>query len=286
MARVTIAMPVWNCEKTLALAMNSIVRQSFEDWELLVIDDGSTDRTARIAKSYDDRRIRVFADGERRGLIGRLNEAIDLSKSGYFARMDGDDIAYPDRLSAQLAYMKSHPCVDLLGTGILVFGEEGALIGKRQPPTNHAEICSRPSSGFHMVHPTYFGKLEWFREFGYRAGAIRCEDQDLLLRSYRHSTFANLGNVHLGYREENLVLSKIIKARWYFAASQVRYALEKGEFLQMVAAPTLQAAKSIVDCAAVGSGIGYRLLRHRARSFESGEVARWWMVYNMVTKDI
>ena len=169
---VSIAMPVRNCERTLKLAVESILAQTYRSWELLLIDDGSSDGTVEIARSFQDSRIIVYSDGMARGLVARLNQAIALSRAKYFARMDGDDVAYPERLERQLAYLESHPDVDLIGAAILVFGQDGTPLGKRAVRPDHEAICSTPASGFGLAHPTYVGRLEWFRRHWVpRAGA-------------------------------------------------------------------------------------------------------------------
>src|SRR5271157_2334580 len=93
---VSIGMPVYNCARTLDIAIRSIVKQTFPNWELLLIDDGSADETVGICRSFCDPRVQVIADGAHKGLVARLNQAIDLSRGRYFARMDGDDVCYPE----------------------------------------------------------------------------------------------------------------------------------------------------------------------------------------------
>ncbi|PSB51390.1 glycosyltransferase family 2 protein, partial [Chroococcidiopsis cubana CCALA 043] len=89
---VSIGMPVFNCEQVLTSAVNSIVNQTYQNWELILIDDGSKDKTLEVANSFSDPRIKVISDGLNLKLPRRLNQAISLSKGKYFARMDGDDI--------------------------------------------------------------------------------------------------------------------------------------------------------------------------------------------------
>src|ERR1700747_664207 len=117
---VSVGMPVLNCERTLEVAIRSILQQTYENWQMVLVDDGSKDRTVEIARSFTDERSRVIADGFHRGLSARLNQAIILSMGEYFARMDGDDVSYPQRFDAQVRYLEEHPRVDLLGAGILV----------------------------------------------------------------------------------------------------------------------------------------------------------------------
>src|SRR4051812_45056228 len=92
---VSIGMPAFNSGKSIASSISSILHQSYGSWELLVMDDGSTDETVRVANGFGDQRIRVVADGQHRGLPTQLNRAVQLGRGKYFARMDADDIAYP-----------------------------------------------------------------------------------------------------------------------------------------------------------------------------------------------
>src|SRR5579871_2414525 len=94
---VSVGMPVRNNERTLARAIASILGQTHPQLELILIDDGSSDGTLRVAQSFSDSRIRLFSDGQSLGLSTRLNQAIDVSGGRYFARMDGDDVSYPER---------------------------------------------------------------------------------------------------------------------------------------------------------------------------------------------
>jgi glycosyltransferase involved in cell wall biosynthesis len=110
---ITIAMPFYNSAATLELAIRSLLNQSYSDFELLLCDDGSTDHGLEIAHSFDDPRLVCWSDGRRLRLAARLNECIDRARGRYLARMDADDIAYPDRLKRQLAFLETNTEVDL-----------------------------------------------------------------------------------------------------------------------------------------------------------------------------
>ncbi|MDE3136081.1 MAG: glycosyltransferase [Acidobacteriota bacterium] len=276
---VSIGMPVWNCEKTIGAAIRSILNQTHGNWELLVIDDGSTDGTLREARRFVDSRIRVHADGCQRGLVPRLNEAVKLSRGEYFARMDGDDVSFPERLEMQLTYLDWNPAVDLVGAGVIVFRGEGEVLGTRALPLTHEEICRRPQSGFHLAHPTWLGRTEWFRDHPYRSDAVRAEDQDLLLRTYRSSRFAALPAVLLGYREESLRLEKILRGRRSFLRSVVREECSHGRTLRAMAAICEQVAKGLLDAIAITTGLDYAILRHRALPADPAIVQRWKRVW-------
>jgi glycosyltransferase involved in cell wall biosynthesis len=280
---VTIGMPIRNCEATLAQAIRSLQMQTFRDWNLIMIDDGSTDRTVEVARRFSDERITILVDGMHRGLPARLNQILSLTNSPYFGRMDADDISYPQRLERQVQYLDKHPEIDLIGCSTAVFGREGTLLGKRQAPDNHAGICKFPHSGFSVAHPTFVGRLGWFRRFHYRESAIRCEDQDLLLRSYRFSQFGNIPEILLGYREETINLRKILTSRWYLGIAFAHEFSERREYGIAIWALLVQAAKASVDLIAVASGLQHRLLRHRARPVSSSERSKWEEVWGTLT---
>jgi glycosyltransferase involved in cell wall biosynthesis len=118
---IIIGMPIFNCEETLATAIRSILNQTYDNRELLLMEDGSTDRTLEVARSFSDPRISVFTDHSNKRLTPRLNQAVAMSRGRYFAHADADDVAYPERLERQVDYLERHPEIDLLGCGMLAF---------------------------------------------------------------------------------------------------------------------------------------------------------------------
>jgi glycosyltransferase involved in cell wall biosynthesis len=279
---VSIALPVFNSESTVAAAIQSIVNQTFSGWELLLLDDGSTDRSVEIARSFNDPRIRVLVDGVHRGLPAQLNHAISLSTGELFARMDGDDVAYPERLALQVEYLDRHAHIDLLGGGVLVFGRSGQALGTRKSSASHGQICGRPWAGFPLAHPTWMGRIGWFREHPYHLPPGRCCDQDLLLRTYRCSCFAALPEIVLGYREERLSLRTILGDRFSFGRSLLDESLERGNHLVAARGVLGQGAKGLVDVSAVLTGLNYRVLRHRTLPVNEATVRRWKQVWEQV----
>src|SRR5690349_16140442 len=112
---LSVGLPVFNAASTLPLAISSIVAQTFRDWELLILDDGSSDSSVAVANGFRDSRIRVISDGRHAGLSERLNQAVALSRGRYFARMDADDCSYPERFERQLGFLQHNREVDLVG---------------------------------------------------------------------------------------------------------------------------------------------------------------------------
>lgn len=276
---VSVVLPVYNAGTVLAQALASIFLQTFRDWELILIDDGSTDRCLAGFSSTDSR-VRMIQDGTNRGLAARLNQGIDLARGSYLARMDQDDIAYPGRLEAQVKFLKKHPDIDLVATRALLFRNDGAVIGLSPFRRTHDEICAAPWRGFFLPHPTWMGKIEWFRRYRYRIPeVVRAEDQELLLRSYRVSRFACLPEVLLGYRQTGLSLKKVLTARKHLAIAQWSVNLEQGRLGHAILSFFAFSVKALVDTAIGAVGAQRLFIRRLARSAPQEEIDRWRKIW-------
>lgn len=272
---VTIGMPVFNCRTTVAESIASILNQTLEDWELVVFDDGSRDGTRDVVRRFADSRIRLIVGKTNRGLPARLNEIVQQSKSRFFARMDGDDIAYPDRLQRQVEFLRSHPEIDLVAGAVAVIDGNGEAIGARRPPLEHARICARPYSRFPMAHPTWLGRTDWFRHHPYREDAVRMEDWDLLFRAHRQSRFANLQEIALAIGEGSLSLRKLAATRWNQSRFVIEYAQTGEAYVNALGEVGRQALKLMLDAFALGTGLNHRVLRHRIPPISRSEKERW-----------
>ena len=198
---VTVAMPIYNAGAHLRLAVLSIVAQTFERWELVIIDDGSTDNALQTIADIRDPRIRIFRDGKNKGLAVRLNEACAIAIGQYLARMDQDDVSYPERLRLQVEALQADPGLDLVAGRAIIIDENNGHAGMFAFAGTHAEICAQPWRGFVFPHPAWMGRIEWFLKHRYAEPApYFCEDQELLLRTYRQSRFLALDRVVLAYR--------------------------------------------------------------------------------------
>ena len=114
---VTIAIPAYNCQEYIDYAVQSVINQTYKNWELLLLDDGSTDGTLQKLKAYEtDDRIRIISDGQNRGLIYRLNQSINLAHGRYYARMDADDIMLIHRVQSQIDFLEKNPSIDVVGS--------------------------------------------------------------------------------------------------------------------------------------------------------------------------
>ncbi len=213
---VTVAMPVYNAGRDLRAAVLSVVNQTYVHWEMLIIDDGSSDGSLDSINDIRDARIRVLRDGCNRGLAARLNEAIDLARGTYLARMDQDDVSFPGRFARQVASLRERPDLDLVAVRAMTISPSDELLGLFPRALSHAQICSRPWRGFYLPHPTWMGRIEWFRRFRYRIPeSYKSDDQELLLRSYRRSTFGCVDEVLFAYRVRGAIrLRASLRTRW------------------------------------------------------------------------
>ncbi len=272
---VSIVLPVYNAGTLLPLALGSVFRQSFQEWELILIDDGSTD-ACMAGFGVPDPRVRVVQDGRNEGLAARLNQGIDLARGRYLARMDQDDIAYPERLKLQANFLESNPDIDLVASRTLLFRGDGSIVGLSPLRRTHREICAAPWRGFFLPHPTWMGRIEWFRRHRYRIPEyVRAEDQELLLRSYRTSRFACLPEVLLGYRQTGLPLRKVLLARKHLAISQWSVNMAQGHPGQAVLGFLAYALKAMADAALAAAGAQRLFVQRQARGAPQEEINRW-----------
>lgn len=216
---ISVGIPFFNAEKFLSKAIESVISQSYDNWELLLLDDGSNDGSLEIAKRFEqhDNRVKVFSDGKNKGLGARLNELATLSNGEYIARMDADDIMHPKRLETQLQILKDNPNIDVLGTNAYVIDENDLVFGMRY----------RENSGLtkveNFIHPTIMAKKQWFIDNPYDEKAIRIEDAELWYRTKNKNNFMIINEPLLFYREFGGEYYKK-----YFAASKCKnYILSK-----------------------------------------------------------
>jgi glycosyltransferase involved in cell wall biosynthesis len=198
--RVTIGLPFYNAERTLGDAVRSIFAQTLDDWHLLLVDDGSSDRSLEIASGIREPRVSVLSDGANRGLAHRLNQIAGLAESEYVARMDADDLMHPDRLRRQVSFFESFPDTDVVGTATYTIDKYSRPLGQRgsQPIDTRVNSMLKHSM---LVHPTVMARSAWLLENPYSIDYPRAEDYELWCRVCRSARIANLPTPLLFYRE-------------------------------------------------------------------------------------
>ena len=193
---ITVGLPVYNAELFIKDTIQSILNQTYHNFKLLIVDDGSTDKSIDIINSFNDKRIEVIIDNKNLGLPYRLNQIAQLTKTKYLARMDADDIMHPDRISRQLSVLENNHNIDVLGTNVLSIDENNIIQGIRFKQLDNELIACK-----HFVHPTIMAKTTWFLSNPYDLKALRVEDTELWQRTHKLFNFKMIMQPLLFYRE-------------------------------------------------------------------------------------
>ncbi|ABQ25877.1 glycosyltransferase family 2 protein [Geotalea uraniireducens] len=207
---VSIILPVFNGEKYLQSAIESLLSQSYADFELIIINDGSTDQSLAIMTKYSicDKRIRIL-NQENKGLIYALNKGIDLSRGEYIARMDSDDISHPDRLKHQVAFLERNRDVGIVGTYIDLFDEFNHTGIKFA--TKPEEIRAKLLFGCELAHPTVMIRKVFITKYDlrYDINDLHAEDFGLWVRCCTYFNIANVPKILVRLRQHNSQVTKV-----------------------------------------------------------------------------
>ncbi|MEO7962152.1 MAG: glycosyltransferase [Ginsengibacter sp.] len=209
---VTVLMPVYNAEKYLAAAMESILQQTFQDFEFLIVDDASTDASASIIFSYNDTRIKYVKNERNMGITLTLNRGIEMAIGKFIARMDADDISYPERLQKQVKYLENHPQSAMVSSAANVVTENGELIYTDTTPSEFYYFKLTFTS------PFFHSSVMYRKEHVIAAGLYSvpyAEDFELFWRLARTASFYNLPEVLLDYRVSGQSLFHATKKKEY-----------------------------------------------------------------------
>jgi glycosyltransferase involved in cell wall biosynthesis len=201
---VSVLMPAYNAGPYVAEAVQSVLDQTVRDLELIVIDDGSADDTGATLEGLAARntRLRIVRRGNR-GIVASRNEALALASGEFVAVLDSDDMALPDRLERQLAYLRDHPECVAVGGQVLTIDSDGDPITRWSMPTTHDAIDAMALSGGSpgILHSTLCARRSVVQDLGgYREGLDTCEDHDLCLRLAERGQLASLDVPVVKYR--------------------------------------------------------------------------------------
>ena len=177
--KISVVMPVYNADAFLNDAVESVLNQSFRDFEFVIVNDGSSDKTCSILEKYasEDDRIRIFHQ-ENLGMIAALNRGCLMARGKYIARMDADDISYSDRLKKQFVYLERHPQVGILGTWIRKL-KDGLPSESWCPPTDSKVLKWTLYFGVNVAHPSVLMRREIAEKLDfYRPDAAHSEERD------------------------------------------------------------------------------------------------------------
>ena len=215
---ISIGIPFYNAERYLEDAICSVLAQTHEYWELILVNDGSTDNSLLIAHKYakTDKRIRVISDGKNKKLPGRLNEIIEESRYNYITRMDADDLMSSTRLEKQVHHLHNNTNIDLVSTGILSLKNDLTLVGYRSTSSekliNQADAVIGTTG---IIHASVMARKSWYRRNRYNEANLLAEDYELWLNAFLKDDL-NVGFIEeplYYYREEqSIILKKLLKA--------------------------------------------------------------------------
>ena len=191
--QVTVFIPVYNRERYIGEAIESILAQTFSDFEILLVDDGSTDSSVDKIRSFSDPRIRLVCNEENLGIPRTRNKGIEHARGQYMAMLDSDDRSYPERLEKQVAFLESHPDHVQVGSWCRMMDAQGNVLTKikRQPASPddiHAQFLFRCA----MSNRSIMARTAILKEYGYRNDFPRCQDYELHVRLAKQYKLGNI----------------------------------------------------------------------------------------------
>lgn len=227
--KVSVIIPVYNREKYIGEAINSVLAQSFTNFELLLIDDGSTDDSVEIMRSYADPRVRLVCNEHNLGIPKTRNKGNQLARGEYIAILDSDDTAVPDRLAKQVAFLDRYKDYALVGSWAALIDEEGRSLkkGKRRFVSS-GEVKSQLLFRCCLPHSSVMARTAIMQAYGYREQYVLCSDFDLFVRLAR--------KYKLGRLPEPLVRQRVHAGR----ITRERVQLTKDKDLEVVSAQLLE----------------------------------------------
>lgn len=264
---VSVILPVYNAMPYLEQAIQSIYSQTVTDWELIAVDDCSTDGSWDYLQRIDDPRVRLSRNPENKKQSYTQNLGIDMAHGKYIARMDADDLSLPLRLERQIEALEATPEVDVLGCGSFRTNQNLDILGVVRYPTTHQEIARFVSldrrffygANFNITHGTMVGKTEWFRQWKADPGIQVAQDFNIVCRAQRHSKLSNIPEPLYVYRTGGVTMpwGRQTLAAFYKAKSLMRYGFYRGSNIMallgiaaLIQRPLFVAAKKLIEIVA------------------------------------
>jgi glycosyltransferase involved in cell wall biosynthesis len=208
---VSVILPIYNCPRYVGQAVESILAQTYADFELIVIDDGSEDETPEVVRRYTDPRVRLVTQANK-GLAGALNRGIELARGRYIGRQDQDDFSFPERLAKQVAYLTAHPACALVGTWAEIWDEDERTERIHAHPSDSGDLKFRLLLDNPFVHSSVMirrAALDRVGVYSTDPGRQPPEDYELWSRIAREFDVANIPEVLHVYREVRGSMSRL-----------------------------------------------------------------------------
>jgi glycosyltransferase involved in cell wall biosynthesis len=214
---VSVIMPAYNAARFIGPAIKSVLSQTYKNFELIIVDDGSTDNTSDIVNSFQDHRIVLIRNAQNMYSARSRNIGIDASKGKYIALCDADDLYMPQRLEKQMKYLEDHPAIDIIGCSSYIMNETGYISGVLATnEINHYDIPRSIIRQSPIGHAMLMAKTEWMRTYKYRTKYRLAQDRELFLRAYRYTRFGRIPDVLYVYRvSEKMIFRKTFSSLYY-----------------------------------------------------------------------
>jgi len=237
---LTVIMPAYNAKKYISFAIESVLNQTYEDFEFLIIDDRSTDGTSKIIRNYakQDKRIRIINNKKNMQIAYCLNKGLKSATGTFIARMDPDDISMKKRLEKQLKFLIRNPNVAIVGANIEIIDKNGKKIASRKYPSSSTEMKKIMFRYSPFAHPVIMFRKKVFEKYGgYNEAMVPCEDIDLWFKIGSRHKFATL--------QENLLQYRLLEAS--NSHSRLRYLENLGLKIKLNAIINLNYKPSFYD---------------------------------------
>lgn len=209
---VTIGIPFLNPGNLILDTVQSVFAQTFTDWELILVDDGSNDGSVKMVQQIKDPRVTVVVDGKHMGLPYRLNQIINMAKGEFIARMDADDMMHPTRIEKQVNLLKENVSCDMVATPVIVLNDERVpcyLLGSNFE--KEKIILDIFKNGL-IVHPTILVRKEWYKNNKYSLDFPRAEDRELFIRTFNKMKICFINEpLHFYYWPLKGLIKKVLR---------------------------------------------------------------------------
>ena len=251
---VSVILPVYNAEEFIVYSIRSILNQTFSDFELILINDGSSDQSEQIILSFQDERIRYYKNNSNLKLIETLNRGLAFAKGKYIARIDADDVCYPDRFEKQVVFLENNPEYGIVGSFAETFGNKQEVLKyvEEDEDIRYALITHNP-----FIHSTVMIRTSVLKDhhLKYQADQLHVEDYDLWIRMMKYSKGKILPEILVGYRSHNEQISNIHSSLQFSNAKKIQslylielgFKIEEAEFISLLMTDYSFNIKDLID---------------------------------------
>jgi len=199
---ISVIMPAHNAGKFVMQAIDSIINQTYTNWEMVIINDASNDNTYQILKKYSqNKKIKILKNKYNLGVAGSLNKALKMTKGEYIARMDGDDISLPKRLETQVKLLQNNPKLVAIGTQVNIIDEETRITAKKEFPINPKVCADMLMLTVPIQHPSLMVRAGKIKKYGYNSHYKTAEDWDLYFKLLNDGQLSNTKETLFLYRQ-------------------------------------------------------------------------------------